>query len=82
MKRSVPLITASLLAGCGFPYTPRALPSLSTRDPASAPPAAAYTPPRQSQLAGLPVHSMIIYGQRTAPLRDAGDPPARSILRR
>ena len=51
MKRSVPLWTALLLAGCGFPYTPRALPPLSTPDPAAAAPAPPYTPPRQTELA-------------------------------
>ena len=51
MTRLPFLAIVLLLGGCGFPYTPRALPSLSTPDPRAAAPASVYTPPRQTELA-------------------------------
>ena len=83
MKRSVPLWTALLLAGCGFPYTPRALPPLSTPDPAAAAPAPPYTPPRQTErAAAAPV---VILGSRDGfrpDYLDRGVTPALSALAR
>ncbi len=81
MKRSVPLWTALLLGGCGFPYTPRALPLLMAPDVASAPPAAAYTPPRETELAA-PVTILISIDGFRPDYLDRGVTPTLSALAR
>ena len=80
MKRSGLIWAALLLAGGGHAYTPRALPSATT--PEGAPPAAAYTPPRQTALMRDSVTILVSIDGFRPDYLDRGVTPTLSALAR